>query len=101
MPSPDPIRLAVPKAYIAVAAGYVPSRDLARSILEHAQANLAGYKRVRRLEFADLPKTISGKIRRVDLRAMEQTRHEQGGASRAENEYWEEDFPELQRRAPR
>jgi acetyl-CoA synthetase len=101
VPSPDPIRLAVPKAYIAVAAGYEPSRELARSILDHAHANLAGYKRVRRLEFADLPKTISGKIRRVDLRAMEQTRHQQGGAPRAENEYWEEDFPELQRSAPR
>ena len=77
------------------------ARELARSILEHARANLAGYKRVRRLEFAELPKTISGKIRRVDLRTKEHTLRERGSDERAENEYWEEDFPELQRSAPR
>ncbi|HEY8672223.1 MAG TPA: AMP-binding protein [Candidatus Dormibacteraeota bacterium] len=101
VPSPDPIRLAVPKAFVAVGSGYAPSRELARSILEHARANLAGYKRVRRLEFAELPKTISGKIRRVDLRTKEHTLREHGADQRAENEYWEEDFPELQRSAPR
>jgi acetyl-CoA synthetase len=101
VPSPDPIRLAVPKAFVAVGSGYAPSRELARSILEHARANLAGYKRVRRLEFAELPKTISGKIRRVDLRTKEHSLREQAGDERAENEYWEQDFPELQRGAPR
>jgi acetyl-CoA synthetase len=102
VPSPDPIRLAVPKAFVAVGSGYAPSRELARSILEHARANLAGYKRVRRLEFAELPKTISGKIRRVDLRTREHALRENGADDRAENEYWEEDFPELRRSsAPR
>jgi acetyl-CoA synthetase len=101
VPSPDPIRLAVPKAFVAVGSGYAPSRELARSILEHARANLAGYKRVRRLEFAELPKTISGKIRRVDLRTKEHSLREQVGDERAENEYWEQDFPELQPGAPR
>jgi acetyl-CoA synthetase len=101
VPSPDPIRLAVPKAFVAVGSGYAPSRELARSILEHARANLAGYKRVRRLEFAELPKTISGKIRRVDLRTREHALREHSADARAENEYWEEDFPELQRSAPR
>ncbi len=100
VPSPDPIRLAVPKAFIAVGAGHVGSAEVARSIFEHSQANLAGYKRVRRLEFAELPKTISGKIRRVDLRARERTLREQPSNLRADNEYWEEDFPEL-RAAPR
>jgi acetyl-CoA synthetase len=101
VPSPDPIRLAVPKAFVTVGIGYAPSRELARSILEHARANLAGYKRVRRLEFAELPKTISGKIRRVDLRTKEHSLREQAGDERAENEYWEQDFPELQRGTPR
>jgi acetyl-CoA synthetase len=101
VPSPDPIRLAVPKAFVAVGTGYAPSRELARAILEHARANLAAYKRVRRLEFAELPKTISGKIRRVDLRTREQALREHGAGKRAENEYWEEDFPDLQGSAPR
>jgi acetyl-CoA synthetase len=100
VPSPDPIRLAVPKAFVAVGSGYAPSRELARSILEHARANLAGYKRVRRLEFAELPKTISGKIRRVDLRTRELALRENVADDRADNEYWEEDFPEFRRNAP-
>ncbi len=95
VPSPDPLRLSVPKAFIAVGAGHVASEGVARSIFEHSQANLAGYKRIRRLEFAELPKTISGKIRRVDLRAREAGLREQSAQTRAENEYWEEDFPDL------
>jgi acetyl-CoA synthetase len=99
VPSPDPIRLSVPKAFIAVGAGFVASAEVARSIFEHSQANLAGYKRIRRLEFAELPKTISGKIRRVDLRAREVELREQTERARGENEYWEEDFPD-QRTTP-
>jgi acetyl-CoA synthetase len=95
VPSPDPIRLAVPKAFIALGAGHAPSSDVARSIFEHSRASLAGYKRVRRVEFAELPKTVSGKIRRVDLRSRESALREQSATQRAENEYWEEDFPEL------
>jgi acetyl-CoA synthetase len=95
VPSPDPVRLSVPKAFIVVGAGYAPSAEVARSIFEHSQANLAGYKRIRRLEFAELPKTISGKIRRVDLRAREAGLREPAQPARAENEYWEEDFPDL------
>src|SRR6202042_1978156 len=89
VPSPDPLRLAVPKAFIAVGAGYAATEEVARSIFLHSQANLAGYKRIRRLEFADLPKTISGKIRRVELRKTEEARVSD---TRRENEYWEEDF---------
>jgi acetyl-CoA synthetase len=95
VPSPDPLRLSVPKAFVVVGAGHAPSADVARSIFQHSRTNLAGYKRIRRLEFAELPKTISGKIRRVDLRAKEQQLRDQTAVSRADNEYWEEDFPEL------
>jgi acetyl-CoA synthetase len=75
VPSPDPVRLAVPKAYVVLAAGHEPDEATARSILEFARDNLAPYKRVRRLEFGELPKTISGKIRRVELRGREADLH--------------------------
>jgi len=68
VPSPDPLRLAVPKAYVVLAAGWEPGPETARAIFEHSRATLAPYKRVRVVEFAELPKTISGKIRRVELR---------------------------------
>jgi acyl-coenzyme A synthetase/AMP-(fatty) acid ligase len=57
VPSPDPLRLAVPKAYVVLAAGYEPDADTARSILEFCRGRLAPYKRIRRID-ADLPKTI-------------------------------------------
>ena len=89
VPAPDPLRLAVPKAYVTLAAGHEPTRETALAIMRHAREQLAPYKRIRRLEFGELPKTISGKIRRVDLRRDE----EQGGPRSAE--FREEDFPEL------
>ena len=88
VPAPDEIRLSVPKAYVLLAAGQSPSAELASEILTFCREQLAPYKRIRRLEFAELPKTISGKIRRVDLRAAERGRGEQ----RAAGEYREEDF---------
>ncbi len=93
VPSPDPLRLSVPKAYLVLRPGFAPSRDLALSLFRFARERLAPFKRVRRLEFADLPKTISGKIRRVQLRGQENERaaHHERGA----HEYWEDDFPEL------
>ncbi|MEN3303140.1 AMP-binding protein [Pseudonocardia sp.] len=75
VPSPDPVRLAVPKAYIVLADGYEPTQETATAILEFARDNLAPYKRIRRLEFFELPKTISGKIRRVELRGREGELH--------------------------
>jgi acetyl-CoA synthetase len=92
VPSPDPVRLAVPKAFVLLAAGSEPSPDTALSILAYARERLAPYKRVRRLEFAELPKTISGKIRRVELRQAEQSR---AAGARGVTEFWEEDFPGL------
>ncbi len=71
VPAPDPTRLAAPKAYISLAAGWAPDQATADAIFAHAHCNLAPYQRIRRIEFMELPKTISGKIRRVDLRARE------------------------------
>jgi acetyl-CoA synthetase len=100
VPSPDPMRLAVPKAYVTLVAGAEPSAETALSILAYARGRLAPYKRVRRLEFGELPKTISGKIRRVELRDAETERLGPGGPStppgvRGVVEFWEEDFPGL------
>jgi acetyl-CoA synthetase len=91
VPAPDPVRLAVPKAYIALVAGHEPDAETARSILAYAREHLAPYLRVRRLEFYELPKTVSGKIRRVELRQRE-TEVE---GNRPAGEYRDEDFPEL------
>jgi acetyl-CoA synthetase len=90
VPSPDPMRLAVPKAYLVLASGHAPDRATALSIFRHCRTALAPFKRVRRLEFADLPKTISGKIRRVELRRAEAANRQSG--ERSSLEFWEEDF---------
>lgn len=71
IPSFDPVRLAVPKAVITLTAGHTPSEKLARDILAFCRERLGPYKRIRKLEFAPLPKTISGKIRRAELRQRE------------------------------
>ena len=94
VPSPDPLRLAVPKAYVVLAAGCDAGPETARSILAYVEERVAAYKRIRRLEFAPLPKTISGKIRRVELREAE---HRRGTPTvRNPAEYWEEDFRDPQ-----
>ena len=94
VPSPDVMRLSVPKAFV-VLRGVAPSADAAREIFRFVRERLPAYKRVRRLEFADLPKTISGKIRRVELRILEQRRFDEGIAERGPDEFWEQDFPDL------
>ncbi|MEO7753817.1 MAG: AMP-binding protein [Terracoccus sp.] len=94
VPAPDALRLAVPKAYVVLAPGLLPGPDVARSILAHARGRLAPWQRVRRIEFAELPKTISGKIRRVELRARE-TELDAGGSARPDLEWRDEDFPDL------
>jgi len=88
VPAPDAVRLAVPKAYVVLADGHRPDADTARSILAYAREHLASYQRIRRLEFADLPKTISGKIRRVELRTAAQ----QNADSRPAGEFRDTDF---------
>jgi len=90
VPSPDPLRLSVPKAFITLRPGVTPSREVAASIFAFARARLAPYQRIRRIAFRELPKTISGKIRRVELRREEAGRGQLEGAEA--NEYREEDF---------
>ena len=95
VPSPDALRLAVPKAYVTVGLGHSPGPELAEDILSFARARLAPYKRVRRLQFVDeLPKTISGKIRRVQMRRSEAERSAAPEA-RGPLEFFEEDFAAL------
>jgi acetyl-CoA synthetase len=95
VPTPDLIRLALPKAYVSLVPGTAMSRDTALSIFQYAHWRLAPFKRVRRIELVtELPKTISGKIRRVQLRRLE---HENDRADALRGrEFREEDFPELQ-----
>jgi acetyl-CoA synthetase len=92
VPVPDPVRAALPKAYIALAPGFEATRETALSILRHARENLAPYLRVRKIEFYELPKTISGKIRRVELRQREVDLFPSGGSP---GEFTDSDFPEL------
>jgi acetyl-CoA synthetase len=84
----------VPKAFLALAPGHAPDRETALSIFRHSRAALAPFKRVRRLEFAELPKTISGKIRRVELRRAEAAKEQR--SVRGAHEFWEEDFAETE-----
>ncbi|WP_309096099.1 AMP-binding protein [Streptomyces sp.] len=84
VPAPDEVRLSVPKAYVVLADGWEPGPDTAKVLFEHSREALAPYKRIRRLEFADLPKTVSGKIRRIALR--------EATAAGSDAEYREEDF---------
>jgi acetyl-CoA synthetase len=79
----------VPKAFVVLKPGVPPTEATARSIFTLLREHVAPYKRIRRLQFADLPKTISGKIRRVELRAKEA---ERPGDTRQPDEFWEEDF---------
>ena len=91
VPSPDPLRLAVPKAFVILVPGSVPDAALAAAVFAFARERLAPYKRVRRIEFVtELPKTISGKIRRVELRANEAARRAEG--RRGPTEFFEDDF---------
>ncbi len=74
VPSPDPARTALPKAFVVLAEGWAPDAATAAAIFAFLRGRLAPYKRVKRIEFAALPKTISGKIRRVELRQLEARR---------------------------
>jgi acetyl-CoA synthetase len=96
VPSPDPIRLAIPKAYVLLVSGAERSGETALSIFRHLHTRLAPFKRIRRIELVtELPKTISGKIRRVQLRRLEHD-NDHNDALRGQ-EFREEEFPELQK----
>jgi len=92
VPAPDAMRHTIAKGYVALVAGCAPDRETAAAIFKHMRGRLSSYKLVRRLEFYELPKTISGKIRRVELRQRESALAERG--ERAEAEFRIEDFPE-------
>lgn len=90
VPAIDELRHNIIKAFVALPSGVCTSKEVAGQILRQTNAKLAAYQRIRRIEFTDLPKTISGKIRRVDLRHLEQARHKTG--ERGSLEFWLEDF---------
>jgi acetyl-CoA synthetase len=87
VPQPDETRLCVPKAYVSLADGWEPNAETARQIMEYARDHLAPHLKVRRVEFYELPKTISGKIRRVELRRREETAHADGSPIETEHRY--------------
>ena len=92
---PDPQRHQLVKAYIILKNGYQPSRELALELFQHSIKILAKFKIPRIIEFIpELPKTISGKIRRVQLREVETERISQGGEAKP-MEFFYKDFPEL------
>ena len=96
VPSPDPIRLAIPKAYVLLTSGIERNSETALSIFKHMHTRLAPFKRIRKLELVtELPKTISGKIRRVQLRRLEHDNN-RGDPLRGQ-EFREDEFPELQK----
>jgi acetyl-CoA synthetase len=92
VPSPDPVRLSVPKAFVVLRPGVPSTRDTALGLFTFIRDRLPSYKRVRAIEFAELPKTISGKIRRVELRRLEAAPRSTGPRP---TEFWARDFPEL------
>ena len=80
--SPDPVRGSIVKAFVVLAPGYEGSAELAAELQEHVKATTAPYKYPREIEFvAELPKTISGKIRRVELREREERRKGRGAGN--------------------
>ena len=93
VPAPDDTRLNITKAYIVLAAGWEPTETTALEVLRHARTALPPFMRVRRIEFAELPKTTSGKIRRVELRALEVEAAESG--VRRPGEWRDDQFPGL------
>ncbi len=94
--SPDPIRWQIVKAFVVLKPDYTPSRELALELFVHCTKVLAKYKIPRIIEFVpELPKTISGKIRRNELRRIEEERKSKG--ERGEQEYFYSDFEELKR----
>ena len=93
VPSPHALRLAVPKAYVVLAQGQSAGAEVAEAIFAYSREHLAPYKRIRRLEFTDLPKTISGKIRRVELRGRENTLRANGSRTeQTDQEFCEPGF---------
>jgi acetyl-CoA synthetase len=96
VPAPHETRLNITKAYVVLANGWEANADTVREVLLHARTALPAYLRVRRIEFFELPKTTSGKIRRVELRARETDAAAHG--ERLPDEWRDDQFPELRGR---
>ncbi len=93
--SPDPNRYQLVKAFVILSPGYEPSRDLALELFQHTIGILAKFKIPRIIEFTtEVPKTISGKIRRIELREGEIIKKNKG-EEKTKNEYFYHEFPEL------
>src|SRR3978361_281796 len=93
VPAPEETRLNAVKAYVALAPGWDPDEATALAVLQYAREQLPPFQRARRLQFFDLPKTISGKIRRVELRQREADAAREGVVLPDE---WRDDrFPQL------
>ena len=76
---PDALRGEIVKAFVVLAPGYPPTDALVGELQEHVKTVTAPYKYPREIEFVpDLPKTISGKIRRTELRQLERARATKG-----------------------
>jgi acetyl-CoA synthetase len=95
VPAPDATRLNIAKAYIALAPGWEANEETAKAVLLHARLGLPPYMRVRRIEFYELPKTISGKIRRVDLREREASAAREN--LRLPDEWRDDQFPDIRK----
>ncbi|EKD36433.1 MAG: AcsM1, partial [uncultured bacterium] len=92
---PDAKRHQLVKAFVILRQGYQPSRELALELFQHSINILAKFKIPRIIEFVPaVPKTLSGKIRRVELRQQEVERQE-SKAKGSQQEYFYWDFPEL------
>ena len=91
VPSPDPAGSAFPKAFVVLAPGWAPDAATAAAIFQHVREHLSSHNRPVRLEFAELPRTMAGKVRRVALRDLERARRAEDSAGRAGSEFWEED----------
>ena len=93
--SPDPKRYQLVKAFVLLNEGHNPSKELALELFKHTIDVLAKFKIPRIIEFVDeLPKTLSGKIKRIELKKNEEEKKKKKGAA-LPNEYFYHQFPEL------
>jgi acetyl-CoA synthetase len=77
--SPDEMRGNVVKAFVVIVEGHEPNEETADSIKAYVREHLSAYAYPRRVEFvSELPKTLTGKIRRIELRQQELERARAG-----------------------
>ncbi|HWU42123.1 MAG TPA: AMP-binding protein, partial [Bdellovibrio sp.] len=89
IPSPDPIRYAVPKAIITLAKNLEPTKEIAIDIMNFTRTRLSPFKRIRRVEFSELIIAADGKIQRDELIKKEIEKRKSN--EKSPYEFWEED----------